>query len=75
LEGLRFNFENNSSIIPKKITYLIHDINLIASGGNDLSSVSFDGDRRLYATSKNDGRRKKLEDFMKYQQLVVLHLV
>ena len=91
MKNFSHRIENNSSKVQvekNSTDPLIHDIkknmssslipsgqHLIASGGNGLSSVSFDGDIRLYATSNNDGRRKKMEDFMKYQQLVVLHLV
>jgi hypothetical protein len=39
-----------------------HGQHLIATGGRGLSSVCFDGDRRLYATSSNDGTLYVEED-------------
>jgi sugar lactone lactonase YvrE len=39
-----------------------HCQHLIATGGRGLSSVCFDGDRRLYATSSNDGTLYVEED-------------
>jgi sugar lactone lactonase YvrE len=45
----------SSSLIPS-------GQHLIASGGNGLSSVCFDGDRRLYATSNYDGTLYVEED-------------